>query len=188
MSTNDNINDLESVLFNEDEINSRLDELSECISKQYGKSKLTIVSIMNGSLMLTAGLISRLRIAFDLRCLNVESYYGETKSKGDVFINSKKMQDLSGRSVLIVDDIFDTGKTLEEVIKRINSECNPLEVSCFTLLKKKKQRQVNIAPDFVGFEVEDSFLVGYGLDYQGRYRNLSVIGNLKKEVIANPST
>ena len=96
MSTNDNINDLESVLFNEDEINSRLDELSECISKQYGKSKLTIVSIMNGSLMLTAGLISRLRIAFDLRCLNVESYYGETKSKGDVFINSKKMPDLSG--------------------------------------------------------------------------------------------
>ena len=98
------------------------------------------------------------------------------------------MPNFSGRSVLIVDDIFDTGKTLEEVAKIINSECNPLEVSCFTLLMKKKERQVNIAPDFVGFEVEDSFLVGYGLDYQGRYRNLSVIGNLKKEVIANPST
>jgi len=187
MSTNDNINDLERVLFNEDEINSRLDEVAECISKQYGKCKLTIVSIMNGSLMLTAGLISRLNVAFDLKCLNVESYYGETKSKGEVFINSITMPDFSGQCVLVVDDIFDTGKTLEVVVERINCECNPVEVSCFTLLKKKKERQVNIDPDFVGFEIEDSFLVGYGLDYYGKYRNLPVIGVLKKEIIANPN-
>ena len=187
MSTNDNINDLERVLFNEGEINSRLDELAECISNQYDKCKLTVVSIMNGSLMLTADLLARLEIDFDLRCLNVESYYGETKSSGEVFINSIRMPNFSGRNVLVVDDIFDTGKTLEAVVEKINCECNPITVSSLTFLKKKKEIKVNIIPDFVGFEVDDLFLVGYGLDYHGKYRNLPVIGELKKEVIANPT-
>ena len=185
MSTNDNINELKRVLFNESEINSRLDELAECVSNQYHKCKLTVVPIMNGSLMLTADLLRRLEIDFDLRCLNVESYYGETKTSGEVFINSIRMPNFSGRHVLIVDDIFDTGKTLEAVVERIKCECNPIKVSSLTLVKKKKETDVNITPDFVGFEVDDLFLVGYGLDYHGKYRNLPVIGELKKEIIAN---
>jgi len=196
MSTNDNINDLERVLFSELEINSRLDELAKCISTQYDKCKLTVVFIMNGSLMLAADLFARLEIDFDMKCLVVESYYGETKSSGEVFINCIRMPNFSGRHVLIVDDVFDTGKTLEAVIERINRECNPIEVSSLTLLKKKKKRKLieekketkaNLTPDFVGFEVDDLFLVGYGLDYHGKYRNLRVIGELKEEVTANPT-
>ncbi|MBT7983661.1 MAG: hypoxanthine phosphoribosyltransferase [Akkermansiaceae bacterium] len=187
MSTNDNINDLERVLFSELEINSRLDELAKCISTQYDKCKLTVVSIMNGSLMLAADLFARLEIDFDIKCLVVESYYGETKSSGEVFINCIRMPNFSGRHVLIVDDVFDTGKTLEAVIQRINRECNPIEVSSLTLLKKKKETKANLTPDFVGFEVDDLFLVGYGLDYHGKYRNLRVIGELKEEVMANPT-
>ena len=188
MSMNDATNDLERILFHEDEINSRLDELAECISSKYDKRKLTVVSIMNGSLMLTSDLLVRLKIAFDLRCLNVESYYGETKSIGEVYINIKRMPNLSGSHVLVIDDIFDTGRTLESVIEKINFECNPVSVSSLTLLKKKKARKVNLIPDFVGFEVDDLFLVGYGLDYKGRYRNLPIIGELKREIITNPSS
>jgi len=138
--------------------------------------------------MLTSDLLVRLKIAFDLRCLNVESYYGKTKSIGEVYINIKRMPNLSGSHVLVIDDIFDTGRTLESVIEKINFECNPVSVSSLTLLKKKKARKVNLIPDFVGFEVDDLFLVGYGLDYQGRYRNLPMIGELKREIITNSSS
>jgi hypoxanthine phosphoribosyltransferase len=172
---------LDSVLLDEATILARLDELAVQIMGEYEGKPLTVVAVLHGCLMMMADLLRRIRLQLKMECLSVESYHGGVESSGKVRFNMTKMPALSGEHVLIVDDILDSGRTLGEITRRISTECEPESIRVAVLLDKKADRASCIKPDYVGFEIEDRFVVGYGLDYQGRYRNLPFIGTLKPE-------
>jgi hypoxanthine phosphoribosyltransferase len=176
-------NHLESVLFHEQTILSRLDELGAQITTDYAGKDLNVLAIMHGGLIFMADLFRRIHLPLKMECLSVESYHGGTESSGTVTFNQLKMPDFTGQHVLIVDDILDSGRTLKAIGDRIKAECNPESIRICVLLDKKAVRAETIDPDYVGFEIGDEFVVGYGLDYQGRYRNLPLIGTLKTEYI-----
>jgi hypoxanthine phosphoribosyltransferase len=110
--------------------------------------------------------------------VSVASYHGATETSGEVKFDQLSLPDIAGRHVLIVDDILDSGLTLDAITAKFQRECEPLSVRICVLLSKRKRRRKEIAADYVGFEIEDEFVVGYGMDYQERYRNLPFIGVL----------
>jgi hypoxanthine phosphoribosyltransferase len=174
--------DLERVLFDEATIHRRLDELAARISADYGDRDLTVVAILNGSVILLADLLRRIPLPLKLDCLSVASYHGATKSVGDLIFRQVSLPDIAGRHVLILDDILDSGVTLATIREKLEA-AGPLSVRSCVLLKKKRARLRPVEPDYVGFEIADEFVVGYGLDHMERYRNLSCIGVLRKELI-----
>lgn len=176
--------DLERVLFDEATIHRRLDELAAMISIDYRDRELTIIAILNGSLILMADLLRRIPLPLKLDCLSVASYHGGLKPAGDPIFRQELPSDLAGRHVLILDDILDSGVTLAAVRDKIEN-ARPLSIRICVLLEKMKTRNRTIEPDYVGFEIADEFVVGYGLDYMERYRNLPCIGVLRKELITS---
>ncbi|MCP4847085.1 MAG: hypoxanthine phosphoribosyltransferase [Verrucomicrobiaceae bacterium] len=174
---------LDRVLFEEATILARLDELAAGITADYQGKSLTVVAVLHGSLMMMADLLRRIRLPLKMECLSVESYHGGVESSGSVKFNMTRMPELSGEHVLIVDDILDSGRTLEAIIGKLSGVCRPQSIRVAVLLDKQTGREASIEPDYVGFEIDDLFVVGYGLDYQGRYRNLPFIGTLKPEHI-----
>lgn len=175
--------DLERILFDEATIHRRLDELAARISEDYRDRELTVVAILNGSLILMADLLRRIPLPLKLDCLSVASYHGGTKSLGDLVFREVSLPDVAGRHILILDDILDSGVTLATIREKLEA-AGPLSVRICVLLEKKRTRTRAVAPDYVGFEIADEFVVGYGLDYMERYRNLPCIGVLRKELIA----
>jgi hypoxanthine phosphoribosyltransferase len=175
--------DLERVLFDEATIHRRLDELAARISGDYVDRELTVVAILNGSVILLADLLRRIPLPLKLDCLSVASYHGATKSVGELIFREVSLPDIAGRHVLILDDILDSGVTLATVREKLEA-AGPLSVRICVLLKKKRARARSVEPDYVGFEIADEFVVGYGLDYMERYRNLPCIGVLRKELVA----
>lgn len=175
--------DLERILFDEATIHRRLDELAARISQDYADRELTVVAILNGSVILVADLLRRIALPLKLDCLSVASYHGATKSVGALAFRQVALPDIAGRHVLIVDDILDSGVTLTTIREKLES-AGPLSVRICVLLKKKRERIRAVEPDYVGFEIADEFVVGYGLDYMERYRNLPCIGVLRKELMA----
>jgi hypoxanthine phosphoribosyltransferase len=175
--------DLERILFDETSIHRRLDELAARISEDYRGRELTVVAILNGSVILTADLLRRIPLPLKLDCLSVASYHGATKSVGELVFRQVSLPDVAGRHVLILDDILDSGVTLATIREKLETAA-PLSVRVCVLLEKKKTRSRSIEPDYVGFEIADEFVVGYGLDYMEHYRNLPCIGVLRKELIA----
>src|SRR5687768_1931968 len=178
--------DLERILFDEATIHRRLDELAARISEDYRDRELTVVAILNGSLILMADLLRRIPLPLKLDCLSVASYHGGTKSVGDLVFRQLSLPDVAGRHILILDDILDSGATLATIREKLET-ARPLSVRICVLLEKKRQRLRAVEPDYVGFEIADEFVVGYGLDYMERYRNLPCIGVLRKELIAQPT-
>jgi hypoxanthine phosphoribosyltransferase len=174
--------DLERILFDEATIHLRLDELAARISDDYADRELTVVAILNGSVILLADLLRRIPLPLKLDCLSVASYHGATKSLGELIFREVSLPDIAGRHVLILDDILDSGLTLATVRQKLEA-AGPLSVRICVLLKKKRARVRYVEPDYVGFEIADEFVVGYGLDYMERYRNLPCIGVLRKELI-----
>jgi hypoxanthine phosphoribosyltransferase len=174
--------DLERVLFDEATIHRRLDELAARISADYAGHELTVVAILNGSVILLADLLRRIPLPLTLDCLSVASYHGATKSVGELVFRQVSLPDIAGRHVLILDDILDSGVTLATIREKLEA-AGPLSVRICVLLKKKRARVSPVEPDYVGFEIADEFVVGYGLDYMERYRNLPCIGVLRKELI-----
>ncbi|MGI9244995.1 MAG: hypoxanthine phosphoribosyltransferase [Verrucomicrobiales bacterium] len=174
---------LDSILFDERRILSRLDEIGAEITRDYDGKELIVVPILHGGLILVADLLRRVNLPLKIECLNVESYHGGTESSGVVTFNQLRLPDLDGAHVLVIDDILDSGRTLDAIVRKIGEEGAPAEVKTCVLLDKKTERAVEVLPDYVGFEVGDEFVIGYGLDYQGRYRNLPYIGTLKEEHI-----
>lgn len=174
---------LDSVLFHEQTILRRLDEMGAQITEDYEGKNLCVLAIMHGGLVFMADLFRRIHLPLKVECLSVESYHGGTESSGTVTFNQLRMPDFSGEHVLIVDDILDSGRTLKAITERISAECHPESVKICVLLDKKAVRAETVDPDYAGFEIGDEFVVGYGLDYQGRYRNLPLIGILKPEHI-----
>jgi hypoxanthine phosphoribosyltransferase len=175
--------DLERILFDEATIHRRLDELAARISHDYRDRELTVIAILNGSVILAADLLRRIPLPLKLDCLSVASYHGGVKPSGDLVFRQVSPPDVAGRHVLILDDILDSGVTLASIREKLET-AGPLSVRICVLLEKKKTRARAIDPDYVGFEIADEFVVGYGLDYMERYRNLPCIGVLRKDLIA----
>jgi hypoxanthine phosphoribosyltransferase len=171
--------DLKRVLYGESEIAARLDQLAAQITADYSGKELTVLAILNGSLIFMADLLRRIPLPLQLDCLRVKSYYGGTVSTGRVQFDPAALPLVQGRHVLLLDDILDSGNTLAAIIETIRLEGKPLSLKSCVLLRKMKKRSLPIGADYVGFDIEDEFVVGYGLDYQERYRNLPLIGVLK---------
>jgi hypoxanthine phosphoribosyltransferase len=172
-------NDIERVLFTEKNILSKLDNLGCQISNQYADKDLTIIAIMNGSIMFMSDLIKRISIPLQIDCWSVSSYHGH-KSTGTINFRQHEISDLTNRHVLLLDDILDSGLTMHTIKNKILNTTNALSVSSCVLLSKQVPRVEEIEADYVGFTIDNEFVVGYGLDYNEHYRNLPYIGVLKK--------
>ncbi len=178
--------DLERVLFDEPTILRRLDEIATQISEDYRGRELTVIAILNGSLMFMADLLRRIPLPLKLDCLSVASYHGKAQTSGEVIFKQIALPDVMDRHVLLLDDILDSGGTLSAIREKLQT-AKPRSIRICALLQKKKARQQPVDADYVGFEIEDEFVVGYGLDFMERYRNLPCIGVLRKELIARPN-
>ena len=180
--------DLDRVLFDEATIMSRLDQLAAEISAEYRDRDLTVIAILNGSIILMADLLRRIPLPLKLDCLSVASYHGGTTTSGEVVFKQIALPDVENRHVLILDDILDSGVTLAAIREKLASR-RPLSVKTCVLLRKRKPRRRRVEVDYVGFDIGDEFVVGYGLDYMEQYRNLPCIGVLRKAKIlsANPT-
>ncbi len=154
------------------------------IMTDYAGKPLTVVAIMNGGLILLADLLRRVQLPLKIETISVASYHGGTSSSGTVTFHQTHVPDLRGQHVILLDDILDSGRTLQAVRARLLAESHPESLRICVLLRKCCERACAIEPDYTGFDIGDEFVVGYGLDYMGRYRNLPFIGVLRPEAIA----
>ncbi len=178
-------NDIASVLHHETTILSRLDAMAREIMRDYAGLDLTVVAILQGGLILMADLLRRVQLPLFIETVTVASYHGGTESSGTVTFLQNRLPELNGRHVILLDDILDSGRTLHAVREKLSAECAPASMRICVLLRKQKQRACAVEADYVGFDIDDEFVVGYGLDYKGRYRNLPYIGVLKPEAVTD---
>jgi len=178
--------DLEAVLFTESQIKRRVRGLAAEIKQVYGEGEFTLVSLINGAVMFTADLMREIDNPVRLDCVRVSSYGAKTKTVGAPQIVASLTLDIKNRDVLIIDDILDTGKTLS-LVTELALKLKPSSLRSCVLLDKKARREVEFEADFVGFEIPNKFVVGYGLDFAERYRNLPCIGVLKRELQQIPA-
>ena len=178
--------DLERVLFDEPAIHRRLDEIAAQISKDYRNRELTVMAVLNGSLIFMSDLLRRVPLPLKLDCLSVASYHGKAQTSGEVIFKQVAVPDVVDRHILLLDDILDSGHTLAAIRDKLVT-ARPRSIRICVFLSKKKERARQIDADYVGFEIEDEFVVGYGLDFMEQYRNLPYVGVLRKELIAQTS-
>ena len=178
--------DIERVLFDGPAIHKRLEEIAAQITADYADRELAVIAILTGTLMFMSDLLRRIPLPLKLNCLSVASYHGKTQTSGEVFFNELSVPDVSGQDVLILDDILDTGHTLAAVREKLET-AKPRSIRLCVLLSKRKQRARDVNADYVAFEIDDEFVVGYGLDFMERYRNLPYIGVLRKELLEQPN-
>lgn len=176
--------DLEHVLVSEADIRRRLGILGRDLSRFYGEQEITVIAIVNGAVFFTADLLRQLLPPVRLDCIRVSSYRNSTRPVQEPRVLDNLQIDVENRHVLLIDDILDTGKTLSVVVAELHRR-KPASLHTCVLLDKKVRREVAIEADFVGFTIPDQFVVGYGLDFAERYRNLSCIGVLKPH-LQNP--
>jgi len=175
--------DLKRILFYETTILSRLDELAAQISRDYRDRDLTVIAVLSGSLMFMADLLRRIPLPLKLDFLSVASYHGRAVTSGEVIFKQAALPDVKDRHILILDDILDSGHTVAAIREKLDRG-NPRSIGVCVLLSKKKRRARQVDADYIGFEIEDEFVVGYGLDFMENYRNLPYIGVLRKELVA----
>jgi hypoxanthine phosphoribosyltransferase len=175
--------DLERVLFDEPAIHRRFDEIAAQISKDYRDRELTVIAVLNGSLIFIADLLRRVPLPLKLDCLSVASYHGKAQTSGEVIFKQVGLPDVADRHILLLDDILDSGHTLAAIREKLET-ANPRSIHICVLLSKKNERARWVNADYVRFEIEDEFVVGYGLDFMEQYRNLPYIGVLRRELIA----
>ena len=156
-------------------VENRIKELAKQIEKDYAGEELYCVGLLKGSVVFLSDLVKEINSPVVIDFMSVSSYGSETVSSGDVKILKDNDLDLRGKHVLIVEDIIDTGLTLEHVIKYFKDSKGVKTLKTCTLLSKPERRKVNIDIDYVGFDVPDKFVIGYGLDYDQKYRNLPYI-------------
>ena len=181
MDPQDIASELEHVLLTEEQITTRLNELAAQIDSDYHGKDLLLVGVLKGAVMVMADLARSLHRSVDMDWMAVSSYGSGTTSSGVVRILKDLDTDLSGRNVIVVEDILDSGLTLSWLLKNLTSR-NPESVEVFTLLRKPDAMKVNVAPRYIGFDIPNEFVVGYGLDYAQRYRNLRCVGTLAPHV------
>ena len=169
------MNEKITVLIDEETIENRIKEIAEQISKDYEGKEVRLICILKGSIFYTAELAKRLRIPSTIDFMSVSSYGAGTVSSGQVNIKKDLDESIEGIDVIVVEDIVDTGNTLSQLIPELKKR-NPKSIEITTLLDKPSRREVDIDVRYIGFEVEDKFVVGYGLDYDQNYRDLPFIG------------
>lgn len=169
--------DIEGILITEDQIQKRVKQINKALINDYKDKDLLTIPLLSGTVLFFADLLRGLPLHLRIDYIGVSSYYSGTESRNLTFTKDLKLE-INGAHVLIVDDILDSGKTLQAVTSKL-LKLNPASIKTCVLLDKKERRAVNIEADYVGFEVPNSFVVGYGLDYNERYRNLPYIGVLK---------
>jgi hypoxanthine phosphoribosyltransferase len=172
--------DVERVLIEREQIQVRVSEIAEQIQHAYEGSELVIVALLNGTVMFLADLVRHLELPLRLDFIGVSSY-GSGTTAGELAFTKELKLDVKGRHVLLVDDILDTGRTLRRVTEKLNT-LKPKTLKSCVLLDKKSRRVEKFEADFVGFEIPDLFVVGYGMDFAERYRNLPFVGVLKDQV------
>ena len=173
--------DLERVLISEEEIHAKLDELAGLIATEYEGKDLLLVGVLKGAVMVMADLMRALPVTVPVDWMAVSSYGSGTKSSGVVRILKDLDADISGRHVLIVEDIVDSGLTLSWIRSNLESR-SPASVEICTLLRKPDAAKVEVDVKWVGFDIPNEFVVGYGLDYAEAYRGLRVVGTLAPHV------
>ena len=173
--------DILEVLFTREELDKRVGELGAAISRDYAGKDLTVASVLRGSYIFMADLTRKITIPCTVDFMAVSSYGGGTRTSGQVEIKKDLSDAIDGRDLLIVEDILDSGNTLY-YLRDILRARKPRSVAICTLLDKPARREKDIQADYVGFVTPDAFVVGYGLDYAEKYRNLPYIGVLKPEV------
>lgn len=164
-----------SVLISEEALKKRIDELAEEISSDYKGKTVTMVCVLKGGVVFMVELAKALKIDVEMDFMDITSYGNAAVSSGVVTIKKDVADSLTDKHVLLVEDIIDTGLTLSRLIEHIKSK-NPASFEMCSLLSKNERRIVEIDAKYVGFEIPDKFVVGYGLDYAQKYRNLSYVG------------
>ena len=178
------IDDIEYVLYSEEKLNSVVSALGKQISEDYKGRNLLLVSILKGSVVFMTDLMRSITIPCQIDFMAVSSYGSGVKSSGTVRILKDLDRDISGFDVLIVEDILDSGMTLSYLMELLYAR-NPNSIRICTLFDKPERRAVDIYADYKGLEVPDEFIVGYGLDYDEKYRNIPDIGVLDPKIYSN---
>ncbi|MED5346206.1 MAG: hypoxanthine phosphoribosyltransferase [Actinomycetota bacterium] len=176
--------DLAHVLLTAEQISDRIAELAAEIDEAYQGRDLLLVGVLNGAVMVMADLARALSIHANMDWMAVSSYGSGTTSSGVVRILKDLDGDVAGRDILIVEDILDSGLTLSWLLKNLRSR-KPASLEIFTLLRKPDAVKVDVEPRYVGFDIPNEFVVGYGLDYAQRYRNLRCVGTLSPHVYSS---
>ncbi|MCI6692626.1 MULTISPECIES: hypoxanthine phosphoribosyltransferase [unclassified Clostridium] len=173
--------DIKEILLTEEQITNKVKEIGKAISEDYKGKDLIIVGILKGSVIFASELIKNISIPCEIDFMAVSSYGNSTETSGVVRILKDLDHGIEGKDIIIVEDIIDSGVTLDYLLKYLKArKANSIEI--VTLLTKPSRRMVDLDVKYCGFEVPDEFLVGYGLDYAERYRNLPYVGILKEEV------
>jgi hypoxanthine phosphoribosyltransferase len=178
--------DISTVLLDEETIAKRTHELAAAISRDYRILFPVVVCVLKGAVVFFTDLTRQMDIYMEMDFIAASSYGSGRRSSGEVLIKQDLSVDITDRHVLLVEDIVDTGCTLSALIERLKDR-KPASIKCVALCNKELRRTVDFHADYVGFEVEDKFLVGIGLDYNGRYRNLPFVGVLKPSVYSSSS-
>jgi hypoxanthine phosphoribosyltransferase len=173
--------DLTTVLYTAEDIAQRLGELAAQIDADYEGKELLLVGVLNGAVMVMADLSRAMASHCQMDWMAISSYGSGTQSSGVVRILKDLNTDISGLDVLVVEDIIDTGLTLSYLISNLRSR-NPASLSIMTMFRKPEAARNNVEVGYVGFDIPNEFVVGYGLDYDGRYRNLTSVGTLAPHV------
>ena len=174
-------NDLQQILLSKEKISQRITELGVEIDRHYEGKEILLVTLLDGAIVFTADLIRNLSIPLRLDCMRVSSYGNSTDPETAPRILSSLKSEVSGKHVLLVDDILDTGNTMKRVHDEVLSK-NPASVHSCVFLDKPDRRENDFRSDWTGFSIPDEFVVGYGLDYAGKYRQLPYVGTLKPSV------
>ena len=164
-----------SVLLTEEEVDKKIQEIGEQISKDYAGEQVHLVCVLRGGAFFMCELAKRITVPVSLDFMSVSSYGGDTKSSGVVKIVKDLDDSLAGKNVIVVEDIVDSGRTLSYLLEMLNDR-GPKSMKLCTLLDKPDRRVVDVKVDYTGFQIPDEFVVGYGLDYAQKYRNLPYIG------------
>lgn len=173
--------DVEKIMIDAQSIQARVAEVAKQLDKVYAGKSPVVVCILKGSVIFYADLIRNMETPLELDFMAVSSYGSGTTSSGEIKIKKDLVTDIKGRDVLIVEDIIDSGNTLY-CLKKMLIERQPASVNIVTLLDKPERRVVPMEPDYTCFVIEDEFVIGYGLDYAEKYRNLPYVAVLKRSV------
>ena len=166
-----------NVLINKARLENRIEEMAKQIEKDYEGKDIVFIGILKGSVMFMTELAKNIKNNVEMDFMDVSSYEG-TESSGDVRINSDIRNSIKGKDVIIIEDIIDTGRTLTYLIEYLKQK-NPNSLKIATMLSKPSRRIMELNVDYIGFSINDEFVVGYGLDYNEKYRNLPYIGYLE---------
>ena len=173
--------DIKEILYSEEQLAKRVKEMADEISNDYNGKELLIVGILKGSVIFTSDLIKNITIPCEIDFMAVSSYGNSTKTSGVVRILKDLDNDIENKHVLIVEDIVDTGTTLSYLLEYLKAR-KAASIEIVALLDKEARRTSNVSTKYKGFDVPDEFIVGYGIDYAEKYRNLPFIGSLKEEI------